>query len=145
MPSAFLGILLFLALLPATVRSVAAQAWFHEGRTHAWLAKAEVDQRTARERVERGSRDTADVRGRNEKRSPGAGTPPAGGGHALVGALAKWRGRAAAHQPQLEASLEPPAPIRDQRISIRRNRASAHVPHLGEDDPASVDHASDIG
>jgi hypothetical protein len=51
-PSPVIGLLLVLALLSATVRAVQSQAWFQENRSHPWLAKAEIEHRAVRERVE---------------------------------------------------------------------------------------------
>jgi len=136
-PSAIIGLLLVLALLPATVRAVQPEAWLQDSRSRPWLARADIEHRAVRERVKRAPGDTVELRGRTEKRSPGAGPPPAGGGHALPAAIPKSLRRTVARRPLLQCSSPPPEPVRDQRITIRRSRASAYVPHVGDDDPAA--------
>lgn len=135
--SAVIGLLLVLALLPATLRAAQPQAWAQDSRSRPWLARVEIEQRILRERVERAPRNAVALRERTEKRSPGAGPPPAGGGHAHLAVAFKSLRRSVAYRPLLQHSLPPPEPVRDQRVSIRRSRASAHVPHVGDDDPAA--------
>ena len=139
--SAVLRLLLVLALLPAMLGAVRPQAWVLASQTRLLLATAGVEHRAVpvQERIERARRDTAELRDRTEKRSPGAGPPPAGAGHALSAAFPTSLRQAVVHRPQLQQSSPPPAPAQDQRITIRRCRASAHVPHVGDDDPAAAD------
>ncbi|MFO0757984.1 MAG: hypothetical protein U0359_15920 [Byssovorax sp.] len=138
MRSAFLGLLLLLALLPATLRGAEPLAWSREGRSSASLVPVAVALRAVQERAERTHRDPAELREQSDRRAPGAGPLPIGTAHAVLPRALPSPRRPIAQRATLAQGAPPPSPARDQRVTIRRCRASSHIPHTGDEGPPSA-------
>jgi len=126
-----------MALLPAMARTAPGQALERSGTTRPWAAAhAAALEVATQERAERPGRESAELRGRADKRASSAGPPT---GDAVTLASRGWRiGRAPGAGLGTPAPfLDPASSVRDHRVAIRRARAGGHVPHLGEDGPSA--------
>lgn len=131
-PSALIALVLALSLLP--MRAGAALSRALDGVAVARGAVVVERAHAARERGERARGTRSEARPGGEVRPVGTGAPPLITLD-LLPATAPGRLRAPRSTAALAPAWAAPASPRDQRDSIRRARAAAHVPHAVDDDP----------